>query len=121
LVLQARTPAGIYRGLQTVIQLLPSGIVADEESPIDWLIPAVEIKDYPLYQYRGAMLDVARHFFSVEDVKKYIDYIAADKMNKLRLHLTDGEGGRIGIKSWAQLTGIGASTQVGGGEGGFYT
>lgn len=121
LVLEARTPAGIYRGLQTVIQLLPSGIVADEESPIDWLIPAVEIKDYPLYQYRGAMLDVARHFFSVEDVKKYIDYIAAYKMNKLHLHLTDDQGWRIEIKSWPELTGIGASTQVGGGEGGFYT
>lgn len=121
LVLQASTPAGIYRGLQTVVQLLPSAIVANEESPIDWLIPAVEITDYPLYEYRAAMLDVARHFFSVDDVKKYIDYIAAYKMNNLHIHLTDDQGWRIEIKSWPELTGIGASTQVGGGEGGFYT
>lgn len=120
-VLQAGTEAGIYRGLQTLSQLLPPAIVANEASPIDWLIPAVEIKDYPLYEYRAAMLDVARHFFSVEDVKKYIDYIAAYKMNNLHLHLTDDQGWRIEIKSWPELTGIGASTQVGGGEGGFYT
>jgi hexosaminidase len=62
-VLEAQTHAGVYRGLQTLTQLLPAAIVADEESPIDWLIPAVEIKDYPLYEYRAAMLDVARHFF----------------------------------------------------------
>jgi hexosaminidase len=121
LVLEAGSQAGIFRGLQTVIQLLPSAIVADEESPIDWLIPAVAIKDYPLYEYRAAMLDVSRHFFSVADVKKYIDYIAAYKMNNLHLHLTDDQGWRIEIKSWPELTGIGASTQVGGGKGGFYT
>src|SRR5690606_19650240 len=118
LVLEAGTEAGIYRGLQTVIQLLPAEIVANQESPINWLIPAVEIKDYPLYEYRAAMLDVARHFFSVEEVKKYIDYIAAYKMNNLHLHLTDDQGWRIEIKSWPELTGIGASTQAGGGEGG---
>lgn len=121
LVLEASTQAGIYRGLQTVIQLLPSAIVADQESPVDWLIPAVAIKDYPLYEYRGAMLDVSRHFFSVAEVKKYIDYMAAYKMNNLHLHLTDDQGWRIEIKSWPELTGIGASTQVGGGQGGFYT
>src|SRR5690606_7953007 len=121
LVLEASTQAGIYRGLQTVIQLLPSAIVADQETPVDWLIPAVAIKDYPLYEYRGAMLDVSRHFFSVAEVKKYIDYMAAYKMNNLHLHLTDDQGWRIEIKSWPELTGIGASTQVGGGQGGFYT
>lgn len=120
-VLQASSEAGIYRGLQTLSQLLPPAIVVNQVSPVEWLIPAVEIEDYPLYEYRAAMLDVARHFFSVEDVKKYIDYIAAYKMNNLHLHLTDDQGWRIEIKSWPELTGIGASTQVGGGEGGFYT
>ena len=67
------------------------------------------------------MLDVARHFFSVEDVKRYIDLIAAYKMNILHLHLSDDQGWRIEIKSWPNLTSIGGSTEVGGGKGGFYT
>jgi hexosaminidase len=67
------------------------------------------------------MLDVARHFFCVEDIKRYIDLIAHYKMNRLHLHLTDDQGWRIEIKSWPQLTEIGGSTQVGGGGGGYYT
>ena len=67
------------------------------------------------------MLDVARHFFSVKDVKKYIDAMAYYKMNFLHLHLTDDQGWRIEIKSWPELTEIGGSTEVGGGIGGFYT
>jgi hexosaminidase len=67
------------------------------------------------------MLDVARHFFSVEDVKRYVDMIAYYKMNVLHLHLSDDQGWRIEIKSWPNLTAIGGSKEVGGGEGGFYT
>jgi hexosaminidase len=67
------------------------------------------------------MLDVARHFFSVEDVKRFTDLIAMYKMNRLHLHLSDDQGWRIEIKSWPKLTEVGGSTQVGGGEGGFYT
>src|SRR5690606_5920784 len=120
-LLEGRTQAGIYRGIQTLRQLLPAAIEWDQVSQIDWLIPGVEIIDYPLYEYRAAMLDVSRHFFTVKEVKKYIDYMALYKMNNLHLHLTDDQGWRIEIKSWPELTGIGASTQVGGGEGGFYT
>jgi hexosaminidase len=79
------------------------------------------IRDFPEYAYRGAMLDVARHFFSVEDVKRFIDFLAAYKMNALHLGLSNDQGWRIEIKSWPKLAEIGGSTEVGGGEGGFYT
>lgn len=75
----------------------------------------------PKYGYRGAMLDVARHFFTLEEVKKYIDLLALYKINKLHLHLSDDQGWRIEIKSWPNLTNYGGSTEVGGGPGGFYS
>jgi hexosaminidase len=81
----------------------------------------VTIRDYPRYTWRGTMLDVARHFFGVEDVKRFIDLIAQYKINRLHLHLTDDQGWRIEIKSWPRLTKIGGSTQVGGNGGGYYT
>ena len=67
------------------------------------------------------MLDVARHFFSVEEVKRYIDQAASYKINGLHLHLSDDQGWRIEIKSWPNLAMHGGSTEVGGGKGGFYT
>jgi hexosaminidase len=85
------------------------------------LLPAVKIRDIPRFAWRGAMLDVARHFFGVEDVKRYIDLISRYKINRLHLHLSDDQGWRIEIKSWPRLTEVGGSTQVGGGGGGFYT
>jgi hexosaminidase len=84
-------------------------------------LPAVSIRDTPRFEWRGAMLDVARHFFSVEDVKRYIDLISHYKMNRLHLHLTDDQGWRIEIKSWPRLTEFGGRTQVGGTGGGYYT
>jgi len=84
-------------------------------------LPALSITDSPRFTWRGAMLDVVRHFFSVDDVKRYIDLISHYKMNRLHLHLTDDQGWRIEIKSWPKLTEIGAQTQVNGGGGGFYT
>jgi hexosaminidase len=85
------------------------------------LVTTGKITDKPTYGYRGAMLDVSRHFFSVADVKRYIDLIALYKMNRLHLHLSDDQGWRIEIKSWPKLTEIGGKSEVGGGEGGFYT
>ena len=73
------------------------------------------------FAYRGAMLDVARHFFPLEDVLRYLDAIALVKLNVLHLHLTDDQGWRIRIDSWPELTGVGASTSVGGDGGGSYT
>ena len=86
-----------------------------------WELPAGTIRDYPEYSFRGVMLDVARHFFQVADVKRYIDLIAGYKMNVMHLHLADDQGWRIEIKKWPNLTTIGGSTQVGGAKGGFYT
>lgn len=113
--------AGLFYGVQTLLQLLPYQIVSASTQSIDWKIPTGTIKDSPTFEYRGSMLDVARHFFSVEDVKYYIDQMAVYKLNYLHLHLTDDQGWRIEIKSWPKLTEIGGSTEVGGGKGGFYT
>ena len=86
-----------------------------------WKIATGTITDFPAYSYRGAMLDVSRHFFGVDDVKRMIDFLAYYKMDALHLHLSDDQGWRIEIKSWPELTNHGGSTQVGGGKGGFYT
>lgn len=120
--LVASTPAGLFHGTQTLRQLLP----ADIESDIGvarsiWLIPALTIVDQPRFAWRGAMLDVARHFFTVREVQQYIDILALYKLNVLHLHLTDDQGWRIQINSRPKLTAIGSITQVGGGPGGFYT
>jgi hexosaminidase len=119
--LAAKKPAGLFRGVQTIRQLLPAGIELGADQEIAWKLATGTITDYPAYEYRGAMLDVARHFFGVEDVKRVIDLIAAYKMNTLHLHLSDDQGWRIEIKSWPDLTIHGGSTQVGGGKGGFFT
>lgn len=114
-------PPGIFWGAQTLRQLFSATIESRLVENQSWEIQAVEIRDRPRFIWRGAMLDVARHFFSVEDVKRFIDLIASYKLNTLHLHLTDDQGWRIEIKSWPNLTAIGGSTCVGGGEGGFYT
>ncbi len=120
--IQAHTPAGIFYGIQTLRQLLPAAMEGKAPSGNQTPdIQAVHIRDKPEYAYRGSMLDVARHFFAVEDVKRYIDLISTYKMNILHLHLTDDQGWRIEIKSRPRLTEVGGSTQVGGGKGGFYT
>jgi hexosaminidase len=121
-VLTARRPAGIFHGVQTLRQLLP----VDVESEIgmarfEWPIPALSIVDQPRFAWRGAMLDVARHFFTVHEVKQYIDLLALYKINVLHLHLSDDQGWRIEIKSRPRLANVGGSSQVGGGPGGFYT
>ena len=109
--------AGCFYGVQTLLQTLPVNASPDE--PL--YVASGTITDSPEYAYRGAMLDVARHFFTVEEVKQYIDFLAIYKMNALHLHLSDDQGWRIEIKSWPKLTEIGAQTEVGGGAGGFYT
>jgi len=119
--LKANSPEGIFHGIQTLRQILPKEIEASTKQNKLWFIATGEIHDYPQYEYRGAMLDVSRHFFGVDLVKKYMDLLAAYKLNKLHLHLSDDQGWRIEIKSWPNLTLIGGSKEVGGGKGGFYT
>lgn len=114
----ADTATGLFRGATSLRQLLPAA--ATDATP-SWSLPALVISDYPRYVYRGAMLDVARHFFSMGDVTRYIDDLAMLKINYLHLHLTDDQGWRLEIKSWPDLTRIGGHTEVGGGPGGFYT
>ncbi len=120
--IKASTAAGLFYGCQTLRQLLPPQVERSEKAAgVSWVLPAVRISDAPRFAWRGAMLDVARHFFGVKDVKQYIDRIAYHKMNRLHLHLTDDQGWRIHIDAWPKLTSIGGATQVGGGAGGFYT
>lgn len=121
ILLTSNRPAGLFRGIQTFIQLLPDKIEQSARQAGPWEISAGIINDYPAYSFRGSMLDVSRHFFSVEEIKHYIDIIASYKINVLHLHLSDDQGWRIEIKSWPNLTAHGGKTEVGGGKGGFYT
>ncbi|MBE2231253.1 MAG: family 20 glycosylhydrolase [Chitinophagaceae bacterium] len=106
----SRKPAGIFYGLQTLLQLLPAEIMSREKSSTrkNWDIPFVTIEDYPRFGWRGLMLDVSRHFFTVDQVKDYIDQMVKYKFNLLHLHLTDDQGWRIEIKSLPKLTEVGA-------------
>ncbi|MFF3289694.1 beta-N-acetylhexosaminidase [Streptomyces sp. NPDC003023] len=117
----ARRPAGLFHGIQTLRQLLPASVEKDTRQSGPWQVAGGTITDSPRYAYRGAMLDVSRHFLTVEQVKRYIDHLAVYKINKLHLHLSDDQGWRLAIDSWPRLTTYGGSTQVGGGPGGFYT
>ena len=119
--ISANSPAGLYNGIQTFRQLLPAEIELKSKQDIKWLVAGGVITDYPVYPYRGAMLDVTRHFLTVDDAKRFIDLISVYKINYLHLHLSDDQGWRIEIKSWPNLAEHGGKTQVGGGEGGYYT
>ncbi len=124
IAVKAAAPAGVFYAVQTLRQLLPywseyEAIMFREPRPVT--LPAVHIRDTPRYVWRGAMLDVARHFFTVEEVKRFIDLLALHKMNRLHLHLADDQGWRIEIAKWPELTAKGGLTEVGGTPGGFYT
>ncbi len=109
ITLTASNPAGIFYGVQTLLQLLPAGINSKKEVDYDeWDVPAVTIDDHPRFGWRGLMLDVSRHFFTVAQVKDYIDQMVKYKFNLLHLHLTDDQGWRIQIKSLPKLTDVGA-------------
>ena len=122
--LVAPTAAGLFHAMQTFRQLLPARIEADQHAigpKSAWAVPPGRIVDHPRFAYRGAMLDVARHFFTVGEVEQVIDLLALYKLNTLHLHLTDDQGWRIQIDSWPKLTELGGRSQVGGRSGGFYT
>ncbi|MFF0778596.1 beta-N-acetylhexosaminidase [Streptomyces sp. NPDC003720] len=117
----ASAPAGLFHGVQTLRQLLPAAVERRSVQPGPWRIAGGTIEDRPRYAYRSAMLDVSRHFFTVGQVKRYIDELALYKINTLHLHLSDDQGWRIAVDSWPRLTTYGGSTQVGGGKGGYFT
>lgn len=107
--IHANKPAGIYYGLQTLYQLLPKEIESKTTvQNTSWTAPCVTITDYPRFGWRGLMFDVARHFFTKQEVKDFIDEMVQYKFNLLHLHLTDDEGWRIEIKSLPRLTTVGA-------------
>ena len=117
--IQGASPAGVFRGIQTLRQILAASNSATQQAIK--VLPLGVIEDWPSLSYRGTMLDVARHFFTVDEVKQYIDQMAQYKINTLHLHLSDDQGWRIEIKAYPRLTDIGAATEVGGGPGGCYT
>jgi hexosaminidase len=108
-ILSANKPAGLFYGVQTILQLLPKEIESKTVvKNISWKIPSVEITDYPRFGWRGLMLDVSRHFFTKEQVKEFIDDMVEYKYNLLHLHLTDDQGWRVEIKALPKLTSVGA-------------
>ncbi len=119
--MRSASAAGLFRALQTLRQLIPETATHQQSKQTVWGIAGGYISDAPAYAYRGAMLDVARHFFSPSEVKRYIDQLAYYKINTLHLHLTDDQGWRLEIKAWPKLTDIGGQTEVGGNGGGYYT
>ncbi len=101
--------AGVFYGIQTLRQLLPVEVFSKTKvDGVSWKMPCVEIKDYPRFKWRGMHLDVSRHFFDAEFVKKYIDWLSIHKMNVFHWHLVDGQGWRLEIKRYPRLTEIGA-------------
>lgn len=124
--IHAETSAGAFYAVQTLRQLLPAGWEYEAIRPPGPKAPpvtlrAMDIHDRARFGWRGAMLDVSRHFLGVEDVKRYIDLLSLHKLNRLHLHLADDQGWRIEIRSWPNLARHGGSTEVDGGPGGFYT
>ena len=123
ITISANKPAGLFYGVQTIMQLLPKEIESKKvEKNVSWTIPAVEITDYPRFGWRGLMFDVSRHFFAKQDVKQFIDDMVKYKFNLLHLHLTDDQGWRVEIKSLPKLTSVGAwNVKKTGTFGGFST
>ena len=105
IVLKANDAAGAFYGMQTLRQLLPASLEKMNSFPHPTTtLPLVEIKDFPKFSYRGMHLDVVRHFYDKEFVKKYISYLSLLKMNRFHWHLTDDQGWRIEIKKYPELT-----------------
>jgi hexosaminidase len=117
----ANRPAGLFYGVQTMRQLMPPSVEHPGALNRGLRIPLGVVTDAPRFAWRGSMIDVARHFLPVEELRRHVDRMALYKLNRLHLHLSDDQGWRIEIKSWPNLTAVGGSTQVGGGAGGFYT
>lgn len=106
IIISSSSNEGLFYGLQTLLQLLPE--TKTQTVSEGFLIPQLSINDYPRFQYRGMHLDVGRHFFDVDFVKKYIDYLAYFKYNTFHWHLTEDQGWRIEIKKYPLLTSVGA-------------
>jgi alpha-N-acetylglucosaminidase len=107
--LRASEAAGLFYAVQTLRQLLPTQVFSTQPAgPVEWTVPAVSITDAPRFGWRGLLIDPARHFIPVQDVKWFIDVMAMHKFNRLQMHLTDNEGWRIEIKKYPKLTELGS-------------
>ncbi len=104
----ATQPAGLFYGLQTLWQLFPHDIDKNSHTKQDWSVPSVRIMDSPRFGWRGMHLDVSRHFFTVAEVKQYLNYLATYKFNVFHWHLTDDQGWRIEIKQYPKLVSHGS-------------
>jgi len=132
---RASEGVGFFYAIQTLSQMLPVAFYAGKNAPSEnWVLPRAEIQDKPRFAYRGMHLDPCRHFFDVDEVKKYLDVMAMHKLNRFHWHLTEDQGWRIEIKKYPRLTEVGAYRDqtivdhnfdpfVGDGirHGGFYT
>jgi hexosaminidase len=108
-VLRAQTPAGLFYGVQTLLQLLPVEIFATNRvRNMSWTLPGIQIEDQPRFAWRGLMLDVSRHFFTKAEVKQLLDEMALLKLNTFHWHLVDDQGWRVEIKKYPKLTQVGA-------------
>ncbi len=119
-----QTAQGLFYGMQSLMQLLPAEI--ESKTLVDsvlWQVPSVSIKDEPAFAYRGMLIDVCRHFLTVEEMKRQIDVLSLFKINRLHWHLTEDQGWRIEIKKYPRLTEVGSKRIEGDGTeyGGFYT
>ena len=121
---RASSLRGLFYGMGTFLQLLPAEIESPEcVDGVEWTAPEVEVTDSPRFPYRGLMLDVTRHFISVEGLKKHIDMLASIKINTLHLHLSDYQGWRVEIKKYPLLTEVGSRRidEYGKEYSGYYT
>lgn len=107
--IEAATPAGVFYAFQTVKKILPANVMAGVMAEGTYALPLVKIDDEPRLEYRGFMLDVCRHFFTVDEVKRMLDVMAYYKMNKFHWHLTEDQGWRIEMPNWPRLTTVGAT------------
>ena len=109
ITIRASAPAGVFYGIQTLRQLLPKEIFREARvANVDWRVPLATISDKPRFGWRGAHLDVSRHFQPKEFVKKYIDLLALHKMNRFHWHLTDDQGWRLEVRKYPKLTEVAA-------------
>ncbi len=116
-VIEGVDVAGAFYGVQSLLQLLPAQIESEQRvEDVRWEVPAVKIRDYPRFEYRGFMLDVCRHYMEVESIKRQLDVLSMFKINRFHWHLTDDQGWRIEIKKYPKLTEVGAVRTEGDGS-----
>ena len=99
---------GFVYACETLKQMLPAAIYGGKKAKADWVLPCVSILDQPRFSYRGMHLDPCRHFFTIEETKRYLDVMTAYKMNRFHWHLTEDQGWRMEIKKYPKLTEVGA-------------